>query len=155
MLRYNKSIAGHVVQFKFDTKELKSQIAKLSEKQLRTTLRRAVSKGARLIRDQARSNASRFKKYSKGVLVKNIRTSIKTQSLLQAGQVSADVGASSKAWYGRLLETGYSLRKKRRGPVIKHIPARPWLRPAFDAKYLEAVKVVRDYFKELLNRLVK
>jgi len=155
MLKYSRELAGHVIQFSFDDKNLKKKLKMLSEKKLRSVLRRSVSKGASVIRDQAKVNARKFTRYSKGDLVKNIKMLVKTKSLLTAGQVSADIGASGKSWYGRLLETGFAIRRKRRGPAVAYVPARPWLRPAFDDKYNDAIKIIKGYFEKFLRKVYR
>ena len=95
--------------------------------------------------------------------------------------VRYQVGFSKKAWYGRLVELGHKLvrggtlagGKKRRttpglpftrgrkprpttsgqGRVVGHVPARPFLRPAFDNNVQKAIEAMKTTLREELDKL--
>jgi HK97 gp10 family phage protein len=73
--------------------------------------------------------------------------------LLRGGKASvvALAGVSERAFYARFLEYGFALVRggsggSRRGPgrVVGHVPAKPFIRPAYEASKNLALRVVGD-----------
>lgn len=79
------------------------------------------------------------------------------------------VGTDGDAFYWRWVENGHSYsRRKNKGVTWKahraamklefgdsKVPARPFMRPAYEAVKDEAVKVMRDKMAELISELLK
>ena len=119
-------------------------------------LRAAVLQGAQVIRDQAEANARAIQRT--GTLASDIHAEIDEKKSTDT-RAAAVVGPGKRGWYGRLVEFGHDIvvggtkRSKRNpGQVIGHVPPKPWLRPAGDAKRAEAEQVAID---ELRRRLEK
>jgi len=105
-------------------------------------LRAAVLQGAQVIRDQAEANARAIQRT--GTLASDIHAEIDEKKSTDT-RAAAVVGPGKRGWYGRLVEFGHDIvvggtkRSKRNpGQVIGHVPPKPWLRPAGDAKRAEA-----------------
>lgn len=69
-------------------------------------------------------------------------------------------GRLYKGYHAHLVEYGHSVvvggKKGKGGKVIGFVPPKPFLRPAFDNKKEEAIKVAIEYMKErLLKELFK
>lgn len=101
----------------------------------------------------------------KGHLRANVRSWVTSRSsyvkaaneLLRGGKASvvALAGVSTKAFYAQFLEYGYALvrggysrrtQSGRRGPgrVVGHVPAKPFIRPAYEASKNLALRVIGD-----------
>jgi HK97 gp10 family phage protein len=92
-------------------------------------------------------------KLAPGTLKKSIGIRQKRKGV-QQGEVVFQIGPSKKAFYGQFVEKGHVLRKKRKGPVIGHVPAYPFLRPAIEQNVHQAVEIMRKRIAEGLDRIV-
>lgn len=92
-------------------------------------------------------------KLAPGTLKRSIGIRQKRKGVSQ-GQVVFQIGPSKKAFYGQFVEKGHVLRKKIKGPIIGHVPAYPFLRPAIEQNAERAVEVMRQRIAEGLDRIV-
>ena len=68
------------------------------------------------------------------------------------------VGPNKEAYYGLFVELGHVIRvggSGRKGKVLGHVPARPFLRPALDARADEAVRIAAETVRSGLERLAE
>ena len=122
-------------------KELQKALAELPQGIARNVLRGAVNAGATVIKTEAKARAPALTGVLKRALYqKQIRE--KSNLLLQTFFVGVRQGKSSKktkkgvidAFYARFVEFGTS-----------KMPARPFMRPAFESKKEAAVQAIKDY----------
>ena len=120
-------------------------------------LRAAVLQGAQVIRDQAEANARAIQRT--GTLASDIHAEIDEKKSTDT-RAAAVVGPGKRGWYGRLVEFGHDIvvggtkRSKRNpGQVIGHVPPKPWLRPAGDAKRAEAEQRIIKALQRRLERV--
>jgi HK97 gp10 family phage protein len=104
--------------------ELNRALKSVGDRASGLLLRKAGEAGARVIVDEARRLAPK----KSGALAEGITAEV---ARVQVGRVQVNIGYSRKTWYGRLIEQG-----------TKFIAARPFLRPALDAKASEAQEAV-------------
>jgi HK97 gp10 family phage protein len=95
-------------------------------------LRKAAEAGAEVIAEEARKNAPR----DSGDLAEGIDV---VAGQIQQGRAQMNIGVGKHEWYGLFSEFG----------TVK-MPAKPFLRPAFDTKSEEATKRVGDVLREAL-----
>lgn len=126
-------------------------------------LRKAIGRAAVVIRDEARRRAP----VRSGVLRENIvaarhrkskqgnegyfvevrrkkRRYANTKANRQKGRVGGVYSYAGEAYYGMMVELG-----------TKHMRARPFLRPAFEAKKVEAAEVFRAEFAKAIAAAAK
>jgi HK97 gp10 family phage protein len=116
-------------------KELAAALAKLSEKANKRNTTEALKFGGEVIRSTAARNAPRLS--PKPDLADNI---VMSNQRVRGDETSAvSIGPSEGFAYGLPLEIGTA-----------HHAARPFMRPAFDAKFGEALDRVRQEFWRLL-----
>ena len=154
----------------------KKQIAKklkaLSGKVAGSIARRSGSAGARVFRDEAR----RLVPEDSGNLRKAINVKVK-QFRNRSGfhfYVAVDRGGKAKhdGWYAHFIEYGVqphkikfddkkALKLSASGSVLRAvinhpgIPAQPFMRPAFDSKRAQVVKVIGDKLWDNINKEAK
>lgn len=135
-------------------KELQAAMKELPANIARNVLRGAVNAGASVIRQEAKARAPQFQgKPVKGqpppgtlkraLYQKQIRE--KSSAVLQTFFVGVRHGRSAKqtakatidAWYAHFVEFGTS-----------KMSARPFMRPAFEAKKVAAVSAIKDYLQQ-------
>ena len=149
--------------------ELELALKNIRGPELRKATMRAAKNGAEVIRAQAAANAP----YDTGVnnlfpqghkkageaahLKDNITLTVSTDPL--KGEVRARVGLHWRVWYGRLVEFGHALavRSHKSGKrwvykVIGKVEAKPFMRPAFDSKKEEAIRVCDAEYRRLLAK---
>lgn len=146
-------------------KELAKALAELPVKIERNIMRAALRAGAAVIAAEARNNVP--------VDSAELKSTIRTSSNSKRGMVEANavVGRRKKGWYATFVEFGtaphvitagknkpmLSFRDRngiwRRVFEVHHTGAvaKPFMRPAFDNKSDEAVKVVVDKIRERLT----
>lgn len=113
--------------------ELDSKLRRLADRASGNIVKEAATAGAEVIAEEAQRLAPK----DTGLLSESIDEQPKR---LQVGRAQIDIGPSREAWYGQLLEKGTS-----------KMPAKPFLRPAFDSQKEAAVAAVRDVLRKLLN----
>lgn len=113
--------------------ELNEALRELSDRAGGKIVKEAAEAGAEVIRTEA----SRLAPRDTGLLAES---QTDRPHRLQIGRSQIDIGPSKDAWYGRLLELG-----------TKKMSAKPFLRPALDARKDEAIAAVRDVLKRLLH----
>ena len=149
--------------------ELELALKNIRGPELRKATMRAAKNGAEVIRAQAAANAP----YDAGVnnlfpeghkkagsaahLKDNITLTVSTDSL--KGEVRAKIGLHWRVWYGRLVEFGHALavRSHKSGKrwvykVVGRVEAKPFMRPAFDAKKEEAIRVCDAEYRKLVAK---
>lgn len=121
-------------------KELGRAIEQLDTKIQKRILRSATAAGARVIAKEAKANAPE----DTGNLKKNIRTkNIKPDKLgKQESVVGVRVKGKTKdsAFYWRFVEFGTA-----------KMPAKPFLRPAFESKKVEAAQKMKDQLNKRIT----
>jgi HK97 gp10 family phage protein len=96
-------------------------------------VRQAAEAGANVIAEEAQ----RLAPVDEG----DLRDSIKAKPRrIQQGRAQFEIGPGGDAWYGKLVELG-----------TEKMPAKPYLRPAFDAKQEEAQQAVADAIRAALE----
>ena len=121
-------------------------------------LRDAVLEGAEVIREQAVANARAIQRT--GTLAGDIHAEIDERRTRDT-QATAVIGPGKRGWYGRLVEFGHDIvvggrkrsKKKPAGTVVGHVPPKPWLRPAGDAKRQEAEQRTIQALQRRLERV--
>ncbi len=133
-------------------KEIAEALRKLSTKVARNGLRRAVSAAAAMMRDEAKANAP--------VDTGEMRRDVKIKRMkdtrggpfgatfavyVQSGKKSRLSGRARNvekdSFYWRFVEFGTS-----------KTPAQPFMRPAYESKKEEAIKVVGDILDEVIQK---
>lgn len=149
--------------------ELELALKNIRGKELRKATMRAAKNGAEVIRASAAANApydtgvnNLFPEYHKKAgtaahLKDNITLSVSTDPL--KGEVRARVGLHWRVWYGRLVEFGHAMavRSHKSGKrwvykVVGRVEAKPFMRPAFDGKKEEAVRVCDAEYRRLVAK---
>ena len=137
--------------------EIRRQLELMPQEVTGDALRAATLKGAEVIRQEAVKNAERIRRT--GTLAGDIHAEINERRSTNT-RAWAVVGSGKKGWYGRLVEFGHDIvvggtkRSKRNpGQVIGHVPPKPWLRPAGDAKRKEAEAVAIEVLQRRLERI--
>lgn len=97
------------------------------------TLKRAAQAGADIIAEEAKRLAPR----DSGDLAEGIAAE---PGRIQAGRAVMNIAPNKRQWYGRLVELG-----------TEKMAAKPYLRPAFDAKSEEATEAVRQVLYDALR----
>jgi HK97 gp10 family phage protein len=119
----------------------------LMDKKVRTkVIRRAVRRGAEPLRDEARSKCPA----NTGTLAKSIRitTSAKPSKGTARARVQTGQGYfKGETFYGAFVEFGHFIGSRAKGAARQFCAARPFLRPAHDAKKEEAVRIVTEDIK--------
>lgn len=137
-------------------KELEENLNKLSEDLAAKVLRAAARKAMRKMQDRVRANAPRGKRplqkgrtirLAEGILMS---ASFKSEGV-RGGSVLVRVGLRTKpkdksVWYGRLVEFGVPAR---------HIPARPFMRSAFDTEKENVLKEFADELAAGIERVAR
>lgn len=140
-------------------RELDDLLQTLAPKMHKNINRAGLRAGAAVFREEVRQNVP----VSSGALKKSVRITTRAKG----GKVSASVKiGNAKAWYAHLVEFGtrpHKIMAKPRsgldinGTVRREVdhpgsPGKPFVRPAVDAKFPEAVKAVEKKIRELLNK---
>jgi len=112
--------------------ELDRALQELAWPAARRALRKGMRKGANVVRDEARAKA----RVKTGNLKRKIRTRERRE---ENGDLRFAVEVTRSAFYGRFLEYGTS-----------KMAAKPFLRPAAEAKTEEAVTAMRDALQEAI-----
>lgn len=132
--------------------ELERKLTQFPVRVRRNVLRRALRAAGKVVGLEARRNAratwpqaDRLKRAS-GIVwrVSRIRGSTARVKISWTTDRSRPRDQTSAPWYAHFLEFG-----------TRHIPARPFLRPAWAAKRLEALEVFRRTMAEGIDREVE
>lgn len=139
--------------------DLNALLQTLPGKLEQNILRGALRAGQRVIQKDAQGRVP--------VLTGDLRKSIRVSVRARAGKVTATVKAGNKkAWYAHLVEFGTAAHMEK--PVkdkamnvggnpreVVHHPGaqpKPFMRPAFDGKGMDAITAVADYIKGRLEK---
>jgi HK97 gp10 family phage protein len=136
-------------------KELGSAMTQFSQKVEKKLVRHAVNAGAEVFRREIRAKApvrvevgqTGFRNTAKGkeqrepgYLKKHIGRQIKVSD----SAYTVEIGPTKSAYYGAFDELG-----------TKHQPARPFMRPAFDSKQVEAERVFAETMQVDIDKELK
>lgn len=80
-----------------------------------------------------------------------LKKSIGTRTKKRGRSAKSVLVGSKKTPYAHLVENGHALVRK--GKVYGHVPARPFLRPAFDTQKEAAAVAIRDELRRQVNKL--
>lgn len=135
-------------------KELADALRELGPRVARNSLRRAVSAGAAEIRNEARARAPvDTGEMRKDIMVKRERDtkgemSAKYSVFVRSGKKSRLAGkgrnVQKDSYYWKFVEFGTS-----------KMPAKPFLRPAYEAKKEEAVKIIGENLDEGIQKAAR
>lgn len=135
------------VKVKMNVSEIVMELEKLEKKIQKKLVRKAMREGAKVLLEEARARVP--------VRTGNLKKSLGINTRTKKGNVIMYVsprrgkGVKYDGFYGQYVELGHVL--KRKGKVIGHVPPHPFLRPAFEAKGEEAVRVFSKTLKRLLD----
>ena len=146
------------VRFRGPTpEEIRRRLELMPQEVRGEALRDAVLEGAEVIRDQAEANARAIQRT--GTLASDIHAEIDEKKSTDA-RATAVIGPGKRGWYGRIVEYGHDIvvggrqeAKRNPGQVIGHVPPKPWLRPAGDAKRAEAEQRIIKTLQGRLERV--
>jgi len=124
------------VKVKMNAEEIVMNLEKLEKKIQRKFVRKAMREGAKVLLNEARARVP----VRTGNLKKSLGINTRTKKGNIEMYVSPRKGGKYDGYYGLFVELG-----------TKKMSARPFLRPAFEAKGEEAVKVFRNTLKRLLD----
>lgn len=137
--------------------ELLKELEGLERKIFDKTMAKTVRAGAKVIQKAAKEKAPVRSNEWEGVSYPNPPGTLKKGiAIAKASRqpptiVRYQVGFSKKAWYGHLVERGHKL--VRTGKTIGHVPAHPFLRPAFDDNVGKVIDAMKDTLREELDKL--
>lgn len=141
---------------------LERELKTLSKPLQQKSLAEAVMKGARVIRDQARSQAPRGKT---GNLQQEIKARLKkgTRWVMAAAVSWTKGGGRYPGYYGLFLEKGTKRRQRKswREEPLKTpantgvMVSRPFLEPAYDSKKAKAAQVMKAELARAIRKRVK
>lgn len=158
-------------------KHLQGVLSTLEPKLQQQVWRRALLAGARVIRNRARAMApvrtgdTRPRRAAKGqtrgpgFLKRNIIAKVLRNR--RNGQLVAIAGTKGDAFYGRLIETGWTAGGRRRATLRRlrtlhvaergssRVAPRPWLRPAFHGAHQEALNAVGEALRAGLAGIIE
>lgn len=130
-----------MIGFSLKTNQLESAFKKLSDAVGENALRAAGSAGAALLRDEAITRApSRSGILRDNIIIKRLEEEANGNE----SQTYIVTPRSKPAFYWRFLEFG----------TVK-MPARPFMRPAFDARREDALNKMREVLKVKLKEALK
>jgi HK97 gp10 family phage protein len=137
-----------------DLKEVVNKLEAMEKKIQRKAVRTAAKSAAKVLLEEAKARVP----VKTGNLKKSLGINTRTKKGNIIVYVSPREGKKAKydGFYGRFVELGHILREKgkgRNGKVIGHVPPKPFLRPAFETKGEEAIKVFVKTLKEEVNKL--
>jgi len=145
-------------------RELNEKLKRLGKDIERQAMRKGVRAAGRVILQQAKTNARRFKRQT-GTLEKSIGMTVRKR---RDGRISAIVGLDKTGFYGRFLEQGFHAvgRAKRRGAsgrrgrgaardrgAGRRVAGRPFLGPALEQKAEAALAEFERAIREFINSL--
>lgn len=131
-------------------RELQDALKRLPDKIARNALRSAVNAGAAVIRNEARARVpTRTGRLRKAIYQRQIRerSGAGTQTFYVGwrarGTKRSGKSQTHGAFYGRFVEFGTS-----------RMAAKPFLRPAFEARKHDAVARIREKLRERITRVL-
>lgn len=134
--------------------ELFANLDRLKDKVAKQSLRLATRKAGQIIEQEAESRAPhgarphktyKGRKVAPGFLSRNVNLRVRMDR--RKGAIVASVGPSKEAFYGsQFVEVGVPSRG---------IPARPWLRPALEAKRTEVEDTLVRELRAAVARAIK
>ena len=126
--------------------DLGRNLKALEEKVQGQVLRRAVEAGAQPVLESAKSNAP--------VDTGQLRDSLEITTSLKEGTAVASVGTGEKdyqgeTFYASFVEYGHTTKQG------KHVPPKPFLRPAFDSNKERSMGIIVDELKRGIEQAAK
>lgn len=137
--------------------ELLKELQGLERKIFDKAMNKTVRAGAKVIQKAARENAPVRSNEWEGANYPNPPGTLKKGiAIAKASRqpptiVRYQVGFAPKAWYGHLVERGHKL--VRAGKTIGHVPAHPFLRPAFDNNVQKVIEEMKTTLRGELDKL--
>lgn len=120
-----------------------------------SVLRQAAAAGATVFYREIKVRA--MPHYKSGTLEEGILVTYVPEDSVAGKIATYMVTFSKKAWYARLLEYGHAIRRKSASTASQietgssQVAASPFIRPAYEAKKVEAGQAVIDKIKEAIN----
>lgn len=117
-------------------------------------IRDALDKAAKVVAEEARARAKQLHDQGHSPKTPNVYENIVVRRAVvsENGLSYIRVGVAKKVAYAIPLEYGHILRTK---TGYKHVAARPFMVPAFEAKRAEALAVARAALKESIPDMLK
>jgi HK97 gp10 family phage protein len=136
-------------------KELRSQIANLAKALSPEKSEPVLYRGAEIIGDSARAKAAYNPRRKKGI---HLRDAVIVKKLKRFGKEPAPSIAAvdrKKAPHAHLVEHGSGERVDKRGRKLGRMPARPFMRPAFDQNKRRVLEQVERELGQLIDEAVR
>ena len=151
------------VEVEIEMKDLLKKLKTLPEKMQKRIIRGGVRASAKPIIQDARSRIhNRTGVLAKSIGVTKRRSKNKNIIVYTISPRVKKVGTTAKpgtleykktmgGYYGMWVELGHPIMKKNK--KVGFSPARPFLKPAFEAKGKEAIKAFKEYVKKRFDKL--
>lgn len=141
------------ISMKFDTEKMVGSLSRYTD-EVRSSLRPAAQSGAQVLYDEMRSRVPvghedshlRGKTYPPGTLRDSIYQVFSTDNS-DVDRATYQVGPNKKkaGWWAWVEFGHWTRRSGKRGPLrAKWVPARPYIRPTWDARGRDAVRRMRE-----------
>ena len=130
---------------------------------IRRVLRPAVMAGARIIRRRAKalvpvkhghlrkSIAAKVKTYRNGNVV-GVVGPRSDYHIVRRSEVTGNIQRIRPSNYAHLVEKGHAIKFSKKGPVVGHVPARPFMKPAFEGGRAEIGAAMKSKVQSGLER---
>ena len=141
-------------------KELDNVLRQLPMKMQKRVMGNAVRTGARVIHAEAKKNVKRnFRGHGDRAIHLQKEISVVVKKKRKPWEFIYQIGCG-RAFWGKFWEYGYSATgRKGTGKARtasraggRHIPARPWLRPALDGMAQKAIEKIREKISDGIDR---
>jgi len=170
-----------MIDVEIDMKDLLKRLKTLPEKMQKRIITGGVRASAKPIIQDARSRihsrtgilaksigVTKRRSKNKNIIVYTVSPRVKdVPEELEAGRGTLEYKKAAGGYYGRWVELGHFARKskkeddekkkdkkkKDKKEEVKFIPAKPFLKPAFETKGEEAIKAFKEYVKKRFDKL--
>ena len=129
-------------------RELYQKLSAMSNAAASDVLEKGVVAGATIVQKGAQARVRRRSNKLAGAI--KVAVGEKSRDRAVAG-----VRISRKGFYWRFIEFGHVIKRTRKGPVVGHAPAYPFLRPAFDESKDQIKDVVADTIRNAILGAVR
>lgn len=127
---------------------LDRKLRELSEAVAKEALAKAVEKGTEIVREEIRRRAP----VGEGGLKRSVTSHMSKRTRYEA---QGKVGFTGEGAHAHLVEFGTAPRVTDDGAYRGAMPARPFIRPAWDAKKRQAYETILDELRARVQRVAK
>lgn len=143
--------------------ELRSALEELPEKVNKLILRQAIKPGAQIFFDEVKSRTPHATFHNSKQGAERLVDSLKISSRSRRGSVGYGISGN---YYGRFVEFGHVVGKRGKGIShakgasrkarirlgLRHVPAYPFIRPAFESSVNRVTETIAKQLGEGINR---